>query len=661
MLRRTRYRLGILCLGATAGLWAWSGSHAAHAAKPTPQAALELAPVQRDVPYDRPAKEQIEKCTVENLAAEGLTGWIVRDANGIILRRFVDTNQDNKLDLWAYFREGIEVYRDVDSNFNSKADQYRWLGTAGSRWGMDENEDGRIDSWKTISPEEATAEVVAALRDRDEARFKRLLLSDSELAALGLGESQSADVKRKLEAARSGFADLARKQKIVSDKTIWTNFGATQPGLLPSGTDGSTKDLLVYENVAAVIETAGAHSQIAVGTLVQAGPAWRLIDLPSNLLEDKTAVAASGYFFSVYNAALSRPMAAEGNAELQKMTDELEAIEAGIAKASAPDALAELNAQRADVLERLYAAGKNDEERSTWIRQLADTISAAVQSGGYPEGVKRLQTLADRLRMQKAKLDFIAYVEFRHLLAQYGEEIADPDADPAKVQARWIERLEEFVKAYPDVADAADAMLQLAIAQEFANKTDDALKWYAKIVDNFSSTEVAKKAAGAKLRLESVGRAIPLKGKTLDGRSVDLATLKGYTVLVHYWATWCEPCKQEMTKLKDLQAKYARQNFAVIGVNLDNERAVAAEFVNANRITWPQLHETGGLEGRLATELGIFTLPSMLLIDNAGRVINRNIHAAELDAELAKLFRDPKAPPPRGATSPKEGKSSRKS
>lgn len=661
MLRRTRYRLGILCLGATAGLWAWSGSHAAHAAKPTPQAALELAPVQRDVPYDRPAKEQIEKCTVENLAAEGLTGWIVRDANGIILRRFVDTNQDNKLDLWAYFREGIEVYRDVDSNFNSKADQYRWLGTAGSRWGMDENEDGRIDSWKTISPEEATAEVVAALRDRDEARFKRLLLSDSELAALGLGESQSADVKRKLEAARSGFADLARKQKIVSDKTIWTNFGATQPGLLPSGTDGSTKDLLVYENVAAVIETAGAHSQIAVGTLVQAGPAWRLIDLPSNLLEDKTAVAASGYFFSVYNAALSRPMAAEGNAELQKMTDELEAIEARIAKASAPDALAELNAQRADVLERLYAAGKNDEERSTWIRQLADTISAAVQSGGYPEGVKRLQTLADRLRMQKAKLDFIAYVEFRHLLAQYGEEIADPDADPAKVQARWIERLEEFVKAYPDVADAADAMLQLAIAQEFANKTDDALKWYAKIVDNFSSTEVAKKAAGAKLRLESVGRAIPLKGKTLDGRSVDLATLKGYTVLVHYWATWCEPCKQEMTKLKDLQAKYARQNFAVIGVNLDNERAVAAEFVNANRITWPQLHETGGLEGRLATELGIFTLPSMLLIDNAGRVINRNIHAAELDAELAKLFRDPKAPPPRGATSPKEGKSSRKS
>ncbi len=315
MLRYARRRLSVICLGATAGLWA-CGTEPVQAAKPTPQAALELAPVQRDVPYDRPAKEQVDKCTVENLAGNGLTGWIVRDANGIILRRFVDTNQDNKLDLWAYFREGIEVYRDIDSNFNSKADQYRWLGTAGSRWGVDENEDGRIDDWQAISPEEVTAEVVAALRDRDDARFRRLLLADDELESLGLGETQSADVKRKVTAARAGFADLARKQKLVSDKTVWTNFGATQPGLLPEGSDGSTKDLLVYENVAAVIETAGVHSQIAVGTLVQVGSTWRLIDLPSNLLDDKTAVASSGYFFSVYNAALSRPMAAEGSAEL---------------------------------------------------------------------------------------------------------------------------------------------------------------------------------------------------------------------------------------------------------------------------------------------------------------------------------------------------------
>ena len=55
--------------------------------------------------------------------------------NGKILRKFVDTNGDNIVDQWGYFNDGVEVYRDIDSNFNGKADQYRWLNTAGTRWG----------------------------------------------------------------------------------------------------------------------------------------------------------------------------------------------------------------------------------------------------------------------------------------------------------------------------------------------------------------------------------------------------------------------------------------------------------------------------------------------------------------------------------------------
>ena len=191
MLRRI-HSLRKWWLWAGTGVVALTGAATAWAAKPTPQTALELAPVQKDIQYDRPTKEQVEKCTVETLSGDGLTGWVVRDSNGTVLRRFADTNKDNKLDLWSYYRDGIEVYRDVDSNFNSKADQYRWLGTAGARWGLDENEDGKIDTWKRISPEEVTAEVIAALRDRDEQRFRRLLLTDDELTELGLSETQNA-------------------------------------------------------------------------------------------------------------------------------------------------------------------------------------------------------------------------------------------------------------------------------------------------------------------------------------------------------------------------------------------------------------------------------------------------------------------------------------
>ena len=50
-------------------------------------------------------------------------------------------------------------------------------------------------------------------------------------------------------------------------------------------------------------------------------------------------------------------------------------------------------------------------------------------------------------------------------------------------------------------------------------------------------------------------------------------------------------------------------------------------------------HEDGGLDSRVANELGILTLPTMLLLDKQGRVVNRNIHASEVGAELAKVLK----------------------
>src|SRR5687767_12238405 len=190
---------------------------AAQAAKPTAADALKLVPVQKDVEFDMAEAKDVEKCVVDVETISGFTGYVVKSqGGGQVLRRFLDTNGDNKVDQWCYFKDGIEVYRDIDGNFNNKADQYRWLGTAGTRWGLDDDENTRIDSWKAISAEEVTAEVVAALRDRDTARFQRLLLTAEELKSLGLSSKQVTDITEKISTATKTFADVARQQRIVS-------------------------------------------------------------------------------------------------------------------------------------------------------------------------------------------------------------------------------------------------------------------------------------------------------------------------------------------------------------------------------------------------------------------------------------------------------------
>ena len=101
----------------------------AYAATPTVEQALNLTPVQAGVDYDRPGPQDIPKCKITAKKINGQVGWIVEGPDGAILRKFVDTNGDNVVDQWSYYKDGVEVYRDIDSNFNGKADQHRWFNT----------------------------------------------------------------------------------------------------------------------------------------------------------------------------------------------------------------------------------------------------------------------------------------------------------------------------------------------------------------------------------------------------------------------------------------------------------------------------------------------------------------------------------------------------
>ena len=633
MLRRLKepLRIGTISL-ALLGSASW-----ATAAAPTVDQALKLVPMQKDLEYHIPTADEIKSCNVKGEKQGEHSAWVVRDAAGQILRRFVDTNGDNIVDQWCYYRDGIEVYRDIDKNFNGKADQYRWVNTAGSRFGTDDNEDGKIDSWKNISAEEVTYELIRALADQDAARFSRLLLTEAELRSLGLGADREKELAAKLKAAPTEFAALARRQTMVVGKSAWINFGATRPGLVPEGTEGSTKDLVVYENALAMIETGGKHGQVHVGTLVRVGELWRLVEAPQ-IAEGKTDLAEAGIFFK--SPAPKSPSAAETAASpagrSQRLLVELEALDKTGDQALTSEAQLKFNTRRADLLEQLAAEATTAEDRAQWISQLADTVSAAAQSGGYPSGVTRLQALYEKLAVDAASKELTAYVKFRYLSAEYAQSIQAPKADFPKIQTKWLADLEQYVSDYPDSSDAAEAMMQLGVAQEFAGQEEDAKKWYNKISARFPTSNPGKKAAGAIKRLDCVGQSIRISGKSSTGQTVDLSQFKGKVVLLHYWATWCEPCVSDIGTIKQLYAKHGAAGFIPLGINLDANNKAVVDFLKTNKLSWPQLLEPGSLDGRLANELGIMTLPTMILIDKDGRVLNRNINMTEVEAEVKK-------------------------
>lgn len=616
-----------------------STTSSAWAASPTVEQALKLAPIQKDVDYDIPSAADAAKCTIKAEKVGGQTGWVVRGPNGQILRQFVDTNGDNVVDRWSYFKDGIEVYRDIDENFNGKADQYRWLNTAGMRWGLDKAEDGKIDAWKQISPEEVSAEVVMALRDKDPARFARVLLTPAEAKALGLGQAKTKQLLDKVGAAPGIFSELMRRQSAVKQATQWVHFGGTRPGLVPVGDDGATGEITAYENVLAMIETDGRDGQLSIGTLVKVGDIWKVIDAPS-VPDPKQIAESPGFFFQAPNRGLESggtETAGDGpNEKVQKMIDELSKLDEAVARATSDNEQNRLNDRRAELMLQIIE-NIGDKDRVQWIRQFSDSMTAAAQTGNYPAGVEKLKVMVEKLEKNPDDAVLVPYVKFRLLTADYGAKL-QAHREFNKVQSEWLDNLEQFVKDYPKAADTAEALLQLGVAQEFAGQEDNAKKWYRELVNDFESTPSAIKARGALNRIASVGQVLPLKAKTVTGQTDDLAKYKGKYVLIHYWATWSEPCKTDFAELKELYAKYGK-NFALIGINVDTNLADANEYLAKNKLPWSQLWEPGGLDSRLANEMGILTLPAMILVDDKGKVINRNAHITELDSELRSLIK----------------------
>lgn len=611
------------------------------AASPSVADALQLQPTQEGITFATPSKEEVPQCNLKVEQDGKAVGWILTDPQGTILRRFVDTNGDKVVDLWCYYNQGVEVYRDIDSNFNNRADQYRWFSTAGTRWGVDKNEDGTVDSWKTISPEEVTAEAVAALSTADWDRFRCLALTPDELKALGLGKEKAKQIAEKLAKLDLQFKEAANSQKPLNQKSEWIQFNGYRPGIIPEGTDGSEKDVEAYENVSAIVNTDGKSDEVRIGTLVRVGDGWRLFEAPQ-VAEGNTTEVLAGVFFSGPNMPGPQAIGAAGISpqvdQNQKLLESLQQIDDQLAQASSVEELAKLNAQRADILERLADTATSPESREMWIHQIGDVVSAAVQGGKYPNGVERLEKLYEKLRKQKSDNNLAAYIRFRQLTAEYYQNLDTPNPDYQKIQSEWIKSLEQFAEEFSKSPESAEAMLQLAMNLEFAGEDQKAIDWYGRVAESFPQTPVANKAAGAKTRLTSVGKPLDFQGQTTSGQAIDLQTLRGKTVLIQYWTTWSEPAKTAMPVLKDLLDKYGAK-LSVIGVNLDSNPETVEAFLKENSLPWPQVYEKGGLDSRPANVLGIMTVPTMILIGPDGMVINRNVDVAELNSELKKVIR----------------------
>lgn len=598
-----------------------------------------------DVDYEQPAAAVLKACKIERTKKPA--GFVVYHETGRILRKFVDTNKDEKLDQWSYYKDGLEVYRDIDSNFDENLDQYRWLGPAGTRWGIDVNQDGEIDRWKMISPEEVAYESFQAVKARDENRFKRLLLSDTEIKALGLNSSINGEVTKRCQTARSKFSSMARGQSTISSKSKWVYAGNGQPAAMPAG-NGNKTDLVIYDHASGFFDNGSTTNQIALGSMVKVGDAWRLVELPE-LVDPKKPLENGGVFFprSEFGASSAGPNL--NDKELAGLLNNLAKVESSL-KGAKGKSIESGEKAKADVLAQLvqfYKKSGDKTNTSNWQENLADSVSSAYQLDRFTTGIDYL----NRYIQKNKGASGLDYVKWRAIFAEYAWVTTNgtrKQLDAA--QNKLISELAAFEKAYPTSERfAPDALVQLAVHNEVANsdEPEKAMKWYRECVKRFPKTKFGQRSAGALIRLGSFGKTFPFAGKTAKGKTFDIKRARGKIVVLHFWETWC--CQEsDIKELAKLQSKY-KGDVLVIGCNIEGSNGTGSDaadatkefkkFVDANSktMTWIQLHAPGSVDSSpLAHQLGIATEPTIILVDREGRLVETNISIDALEQEIQR-------------------------
>ncbi|MEU8467763.1 TlpA disulfide reductase family protein [Streptomyces sp. NPDC029006] len=136
--------------------------------------------------------------------------------------------------------------------------------------------------------------------------------------------------------------------------------------------------------------------------------------------------------------------------------------------------------------------------------------------------------------------------------------------------------------------------------------------------------------------------AVPeLSGKTVDGKTLDVADYQGKVVVLNVWGSWCGPCREEAKYFAQVSKRYEGKGVQFVGINTRDASTIPAlAFEKARGITYPSLYDpTGRLmlrfkKGTLNPQL----VPSTLIIDRHGKIAARALEPLD-DTTLLKMVK----------------------
>ncbi|ANI99240.1 hypothetical protein A8O14_03460 [Polynucleobacter wuianus] len=158
----------------------------------------------------------------------------------------------------------------------------------------------------------------------------------------------------------------------------------------------------------------------------------------------------------------------------------------------------------------------------------------------------------------------------------------------------------------------------------------------------FTSNAIAQWRPASEVGLT---KAPTLQLNNISGKLIDIASYKGKVIVVNFWASWCEPCREEFGELIELQEKYGSKGLVVLAVNLAEMKPRITQFLKGNAIAENAIEILMDRNSTIYKSWKARGIPTTFLIGRTGKVEGvwigaiENADSDEVTGKIQSLLR----------------------
>ena len=123
-----------------------------------------------------------------------------------------------------------------------------------------------------------------------------------------------------------------------------------------------------------------------------------------------------------------------------------------------------------------------------------------------------------------------------------------------------------------------------------------------------------------------------------EGKPVSISSFRGKYVLVDFWASWCNPCRQENPNVVNAYKQFKDKNFTILGVSLDKDKSPWLKAIKDDQLNWTQISDLAYWNSKAVETFKLESIPFNILIDPQGKIIAEGLRGEALEKKLQEVL-----------------------